>query len=257
MTVELLVAQHDGRVLEHRGLLLGVVDEVGRQVAAVELQALDDFELADEARAVLDRDRAFATDLVYRARDQVADRTVVVGRNRGDVGDLLRGRRRLGDPLQFGDDGLDRRVDPALQVHRVHSRSEVLEALLDHRMGEHGRRRRAVAGHLARARRHFAQQLRAHVLEPVLELDRAGDDDARVDDLRRPELVVENHRAAARTERHLDGVGEDTDAAPDLVARFFAKEELLDRHDRAFAIAYLPKVVLARGAELIQRKTAP
>ena len=39
---DLLVVQQDERVVENRDLLVGVVDEVGRQVAAVELHALDD-----------------------------------------------------------------------------------------------------------------------------------------------------------------------------------------------------------------------
>src|SRR5690606_31605880 len=55
----LLVVDQDQRVLEVRRLARLVVDEVQRQVAAVELHALDDLELVRETRAFLDRDHAF------------------------------------------------------------------------------------------------------------------------------------------------------------------------------------------------------
>ena len=55
-------------------LLLGVVDEVGRQVAAVELHAFDDVELVVQALAVFDGDDAFLADLVHRVGDDLADR---------------------------------------------------------------------------------------------------------------------------------------------------------------------------------------
>jgi len=84
-----LVVEQDRRILEHRGLPLGVVHEVGRQEAAVELQAFDHLELAGQAGAVLDRDGAFAADLVDGAGEQLADRAVVVGRDGRHVGDLL------------------------------------------------------------------------------------------------------------------------------------------------------------------------
>ncbi len=156
---QLLVVQHDGRVLQHGRLLLGVVDEVGRQVAAVELHAFDHFQLAHQARAVLDRHRALAPDLVHRAGDQLADRAVVVGRDRRDMRDLLRGGGRLGDCLQLLHHRLDGQVDTALEVHRVHARGEVLQTFLDHRVGQHDGGGRPVAGHFAGARRDLAQQL--------------------------------------------------------------------------------------------------
>ena len=70
---DLLVVQEDERVLEDGDLAVRVVDEVGRQVAAVELHALDDVELVLERLAVLDRDHAFLADLVHRVRDDLAD----------------------------------------------------------------------------------------------------------------------------------------------------------------------------------------
>ncbi len=86
-------------------------------------------------------------------------------------------------------------------------------------MGENGRRRGAVAGDVVGLRSDLTHHLGAHVLELVLKLDFLGDGDAVLGDARRAERLVEDDVAALGTERHLDGVGEDVDAAQHLVAR--------------------------------------
>ena len=63
------------------------------------------------------------------------------------------------------------------------------------------------------------EQLRAHVLERVLELDLLGDGDAVVGDGRGAELLVERDVAALRAERGLDRVGQRVDAALERPAR--------------------------------------
>ena len=75
---DLLVVQQNVRVLEQRHLLLGVVDEVGREVAAVKLHAFDDFELVLQALAVFHGDDAFFADFFHRFSDFVADGAVAV-----------------------------------------------------------------------------------------------------------------------------------------------------------------------------------
>ena len=57
---------------------LGVGHEVRRQVAAVELHALDDVERRLHRLGLLDGDDAFLADLLHRLGDHVAD----VGRRR-------------------------------------------------------------------------------------------------------------------------------------------------------------------------------
>ena len=65
--------------------LLGVGDEIGREIAAVELHALDDVELSLEALGLFDRDHAFVADLLHRVGDHLADRLVAVGGDRADL----------------------------------------------------------------------------------------------------------------------------------------------------------------------------
>src|SRR6185312_1758070 len=228
---DLLVVEQDVRILEDRGLLLGIVDEVRRDVAAVELHALDEVELVLEALAVLDGDHAFLADLVHRLGDRLADRLVGVGRDRADLRNLLRRRAGLADLLELLDDRDHGLVDAALQVHRVHARGDVLHAFDDDRLREHGGRRRAVTGDVRRLRRDFLHHLRAHVLELVLELDFLRDRHAVLGDRRRAEAALENDVAALRAERDLDGVGEDVDPVHHLVAYVLAEADVFGCHD--------------------------
>ena len=121
--------------------------------------------------------------------------------------------------LQVLDDRLDREVDAALQVHRVHAGGDRLGAFLDDRLGENGGGGGAVTGEVRGLRGDFAHHLRAHVLELVFEFDFLGDGDAVLGDAGSAERLVEDDVAALRTERHLDGVGENVDAAQHPVAR--------------------------------------
>ena len=84
---DLLLVDQDDRVLEHHFHALGVGHEVGREVAAVELHALDDLERGLERLGLFDRDDAVLADLLHGLGDDLADRLVVVRRDRADLGD--------------------------------------------------------------------------------------------------------------------------------------------------------------------------
>jgi hypothetical protein len=88
----------------------------------------------------------------------------------------------------------------------------VLEALCHQRLAEHDRGGGAVAGDVIGLGRDLLEELRAHVLEGLLELDLAGDRDAVVGDRWGAEFLVEDHVAALGAQRDLDRVGQSVDA---------------------------------------------
>ena len=100
-------------------------------------------------------------------------------------------------------DGLDGRgnglVDAAPQDDRVGTRGHVLEALADDDLGQNRRRGRPVTRDVVGLGRDLLDELRALVLEDVLELDLPGDRHAVVGDGRRTELLVEHHVLALGT----------------------------------------------------------
>ncbi len=228
---DLLVVQEDERVLEDGDLAIRVVDEVGRQVAAVELHAFDDVELVVERLAVLDRDHAFLADLVHRIRDDLADVLVGVGRDGADLGDFLGGGAGLAELLQLLDRGDDRLVDAALQIHRVHAGGDVLHAFGDDRLGQHGGGGGAVAGHVGSLGSDFLDHLRAHVLELVLQLDFLRDRHAVLGDGGGAEGALQHDVAAFRAEGDLHRVGEYVHAGDHAHARVFPEFDVFGSHE--------------------------
>ena len=125
---------------------------------------------------------------------------------------------------------VDRLVDAALQVHRVHAGGDVLHAFLHDRLREHGRGGGAVTGDVGGLGRDFLHHLRAHVLELVLELDFLRDRHAVLGDGGRAERALEHDVAALRAEGDLDRVGQDVDAGDDLVAGVLVKLDVFCCH---------------------------
>ena len=216
---QLLLVDQDINVLELGNHLLRIGDEVGREIAAVELHALDDVELGLGGLRLLDRDHALVADLLHRIGDHLADRGVAVRRDRADLRDLLRALHLLGAGLDVLHDLGHGEVDAALEVHRVHARRDRLRPFAHDRCRQNRRGRRAVAGDIARLRGHFAHHLGAHVLEFVRELDLLRDRHAVLGHTRRAERLVEHDVAALRAERDFHRVRENFDAPEHPVAR--------------------------------------
>src|SRR5712672_3301425 len=224
---QLLFIDEDVGVFHFNAHLVGVGDEVGRDVAAVELHAFDDLKLVLERLGFFNRHDALVADLLHRVCKELADFRVAVGRDSADLGDFLVRGDLLGILDEVGDHGVHRQVDTALQIHRVHAGGNRLGAFADDRSRQHGRGGGAVAGSIRRLGGHFAHHLRAHVLELVLKLDFLGDSDAVLGDAGCAERLVEHDVAALRTERDLHRVVENFDAAQHPVAGIDAEFDFL------------------------------
>ena len=148
-------------------------------------------------------------------------------RDGGQVGDVGAGLERAGLLLELGHDGLDALLQAALDGHRVGARGHVLEAFGDDRLAQHDRGGGAVAGDVVGLGGDFLEQLGAHVLEGVVQLDLTGDRHAVVGDGGRTELLVEHHVAALGAEGHPDRVGQAIDAMLERPSRGLVEEELL------------------------------
>ena len=224
---DLALVEQDVRIVEHGFLALGVGDEVRRQVALVELHALDEVEIHAERVGLLDGDHTVLADLVDRVGDGLADRGVG-RRDRSDLGDLVLGvvdlHRLTGEVLDGGGNGL---LHALLDTHRVGTRGNVAQTLANERLGEHGGSGGAVAGDVVGLGRNFLDQLGTHVLELVFQLDLTGDGDTVVGDRGSAELLVEHHVATLRAEGHLDGVSELVDARLEAATGLFVELENL------------------------------
>ena len=129
--------------------------------------------------------------------------------------------------LELLDDRGDSQIDAALQIHRVGACRHRLGAFLDDRLGENGRRGGAVAGDVGGLGSDLAHHLGAHVLELILELDLLGHRHAVLGHARCAERLLQHDVAPLGAEGHLDGVGQNIDAAQHLLARVLAEFDFL------------------------------
>src|SRR5690606_31008448 len=106
-------------VVQRGDLLVLVVDEVGRQVAPVELQTFDHVQFVVQALAIFHGDHAFLAHLVDGVGDDLADVPVGVGGDGTDLGDLFGRGGGPGNVLDFDHQGRHSLVDAPLQVGRV------------------------------------------------------------------------------------------------------------------------------------------
>src|SRR5580692_10345779 len=214
---DLLFVDQDVGVLDGDFHALGIGDEVGREVAAVELHAFDDFELGFEGLGLFDGDDAVFADLLHGLGDDLADGLVIVGGNGADLGNHFAGDglRQLVDfavhavaffvdlAADYGD-GL---FDAALQSHRIRAGSNSLDAFTEDGLSQNGGGGGAVASDVGRLGGDFTNHLRAHVLERVAEFDFFGYGDAVFGDGRRTEFLFDDYVAAFGAECDFHGIG--------------------------------------------------
>ena len=129
--------------------------------------------------------------------------------------------------LDFLDGGFNGAFDAALEAGRAGAGRNGLDAFAEDGLRQHGGGGGAVAGHVGSLRRDFADHLRAHVLERVLQFDFLGHGHAVLGDDRRAELLFDHRVAALGAERDLHGVRESIDAAQDRLAGILTSHDLL------------------------------
>src|SRR5690606_16360407 len=227
---DLLVVDQDERIFQNGDLLFRVVDEVGRQVAAVELHAFHDVQFVLQRLAVFDGDHAFLADLVHRVSDDLADGLVAVGGDGTHLSNFLAGGAGLGQLLQLFHGHGDSLVDTALEVHRVDAGGNVLQAFFNDGLGQHGGGGGTVARVVGSLGSHFLDQLGTDVLELVLQFDFLGHRHAVLGHGGGAERAVEHHVAALRTHRGLHCVGQNIDATHDTGTCVVSEINLLSCH---------------------------
>ena len=220
---DLALVQQDVRVLEDGLLALGVGHEVRRQVALVELHALGELEVEAEGVRLLDGDHAVLADLVDRLGDDVADGGSLLAEMVATWAISERSSISLARPLRASTAAAHGSLDALLQGHRVGAGGHVAQTFTHEGLGQHGRGGGAVTGDVVGLGGHLLDELGAHVLVGVVELDLTSDGHTVVRDGRGAELLVEDHVAALRADRDLDRVGQLVHAGLEATACFFVE----------------------------------
>ncbi len=220
---DFLLVDEDVGVFEDGFHRFGVGHEVGREIALVELHALDDVEAGFDRLGFFHRDRSVLAHFVHRVGDDFADRAVPVGRDSRDLCDFRAFTDLLRDLRQLRDNGFDRLVDAALERSRVGAGRDIAETFLVDGLSENGRSRGAVTSNVRSLGSDFADELGAHVFVRILELDFLGHGHTILGDRRAAEFLVEDDVAAARSEGRFHSARELLDAAEKRMPRILIK----------------------------------
>ena len=166
----------------------------------------------------------------------LADGLIVVGGNGADLRDHLAGYllrklvERAGNAVAIvverAAHGGDSLVDAALQRHRVRTGGNRLHAFAEDGLRQNGRGGGAVTGNVGGLGGDFADHLRAHVLERVLQVDFLGYGDAVLGNERRTEFLLDHDIAALGAQRNFHGIGQNIHAAKDRLAGIFSMHNL-------------------------------
>jgi hypothetical protein len=146
---------------------------------------------------------------------------------------IQRARNAIAFVIERAGHGGNCLLDAALQGHRVGAGGDRLYAFTEDRLGKNGSGGGAVTGHVAGLAGDFANHLRAHVLQRVLQFDFLGDSDAVLGDERRTEFLFNHHVAALGAKSYLDGVGQNIDAAQDCLTGILTVNNLFCHVARA------------------------
>ena len=228
---DLLVGHEDVGVLEVGLHALVVRGEVRRDVALVELHALDGVDVDAEGLGLLDGDDAVLANDLHGLGNLVAD-VGIAGGNGADGGNLLLGGDGLGDALHVLDDSLDGLVDAATDGQRVGASGDVAQALVDDDLGKQRGGGGAVTHEVVRLGGDLLHELGAHVLDVVGQLDLLGDGNAVVGDGGSAVGTLKGDVTTLGAHGDGHGIGQGVDALGELGASVGVESNLLSHCSR-------------------------
>ncbi len=160
---DLLLMDQDVGFLKHALHGLGVGHEVRRDVALVELHALDHFNGRGGAFGLLNGNDTVFADLFHRFGNQGADLRIVTG-DRGYVSDILVIVNGNGQLVNLSHCHFNRFFNALLEDHGIGAGSDVLKTLTHDGLSQNRRRGRTVTGHVVGLAGNLFAQLGTHVL---------------------------------------------------------------------------------------------
>ena len=224
---DLLVNEQNSAVGELDLGGLGVSHEVRGDVSSIPLETFDVLDFSLETLALGNSDSSVGSEFVEDASDKATDVGVVVGRDGGDVSDLISALNGDGLVLESLDDLFDSHLDASAQVHWVHASGDRFAAFLEDGASENGGSGGTVAGLVVGLGGDLLDEVGSDVVEAVAELDVLGDGDTILGDLRHAESSVENDVPPTGTEGDLHSVSEHIAALEHESARISSEFDIL------------------------------
>ena len=171
----LVLVNEDEGLFQFDGHFVGVGDEIGGKIAAVELHAFDHIDVGFQALAFLDGDDAVLADASMASAMILPTSRSLLAEMEATLAMSALPLIGLECFLQGFDDGIDGFADAAGQGHGVGSGGEIAIAFLEDRLGQYGRGGGSVTGDIAGLAGGLLHEFGADVLVFVREFDFLGD----------------------------------------------------------------------------------
>ena len=217
---DFLIRNQNEGIIQNSFHFIRIRRHISGSIASVKLHAFHHDQIRLHGLGFFYGDDTLVADFFHRLGDQVANIRIICGDgcNLLDSGRAFDGFGKLFEAL---DSSLSCSHNAFFQNHGVCARSNILQALANHRLRHEGCRRRTIAGDIIGLGRNFSYQLRAHIFKGVFQLNFLRDGNAVVRDERRAEFFIQHDVSALGPERRLYRISQLIDAALQCAARIF------------------------------------
>ena len=195
-------------IIELADHLGGAIDEVGGDVALVELHTVDETHGRFGRLPFLNSDHAILAHLLQGLSEQIADRAVVVGTDSPNLRHFFGTLHLLCHLREAADGSRHGLLNSPAHSHWIAASSHHAGALAENRPGEHGRGGGAVAGEIGGLGGNFVHELRAHVFEGILQINLLAHSHAVFRDGGTTKRLVDDDVAPGGAHRHRYGAGQ-------------------------------------------------
>ncbi len=202
---DLLIGNEDIGVINDSLHLLGIGHHVGGDVAAVELHTLDHLAVGLGSLALLQRNYAVGGNLFHRVRNQLTDR-LIAGGNGSNTGNVSAAAYLLAVLHNGSHRSVYCLLHSLLHDHGVSAGGHILHTLPHQCLRQQGGGGGAVAGGIVGLGGNLLHQLRAHVLERIVQFNILGNGHAVVGDKRCAVFLVQHHIASLGAQSDLDSI---------------------------------------------------
>ncbi len=219
---DLLVGNQNVGVREFRDGVLVVRRHIGRDETTVKLHTLGVLFFHREATALFHGDDAVFANFVHYIGDKFAN-FAVSGGDRGHLSYFFACLDRFAHRLDFVDDGLNALLQSTAQDHRIGASGEIPEAFDNDGLCQDGRGGGTITSHIICFGRDLFQQLRAHILKWLGQIDITSNGYTIIGNGWCTKLFVKHNIAALWPKCDFDGFCQRVDALFKGTTRLFIK----------------------------------
>mmetsp|Transcript_4526 Transcript_4526/g.7578 ORF Transcript_4526/g.7578 Transcript_4526/m.7578 type:complete len:325 (-) Transcript_4526:123-1097(-) len=229
----LLFNQENMRVLEFNFLSLGVSDKVRTDESSFKSHTLDNFQFVLHSLSILNGNDTLLSDTLHGVGNKVTNFYIRVGRDGTHLRDLFLAGDWTRNILQRIHDRSHGQLNTSAQIHGIHTGSDSLATFAVDSTRQNSGSGGSISRYIIGFTRHTLDELGAHIFKLVLEINRFGDSDAILGNLRSSVWLTDNGIAALGTQSDLHSIGQEVDSSQHGSSSFDTKLDLLTHHSLA------------------------